>query len=114
MPFPTPEDLPDPGIQPASLIPPALAGRFFTTVLPGRPISTLYLKGVNAPIKRQMLADQGHTLIKLTHQDITINTYTSNSRAPKSQKHDNGREEELSNNTLLTLLDRRDKRSKIL
>ena len=61
------------------------------------------------------MADQGHTLIKLTHQDITtINTYTSNSRAPKSQKHDNGREEELSNNTSLTLLDRRDKRSKIL
>ena len=49
LPFPTPEDLPDSGIQPASLIPPALAGRFFTTVLPGRPISTL--KGENAPVK---------------------------------------------------------------
>ena len=30
-------DLPDPGIKPASLVPPVLAGRFFTTVLPGKP-----------------------------------------------------------------------------
>ena len=29
--FPTPGDLPDPGIKPASLASPALAGRFFTT-----------------------------------------------------------------------------------
>ena len=28
--FPTPEYIPDPGIQPASLAPPALTGRFFT------------------------------------------------------------------------------------
>ena len=33
----TPEDLPDPGMEPASLLSPALAGRFFTTVLPGQP-----------------------------------------------------------------------------
>ena len=31
MPFPFPGDLPDPGIEPASLTFPALAGRFFTT-----------------------------------------------------------------------------------
>ena len=31
LPFPSPEDLPDPGIKPASLMSPALAGRFFTT-----------------------------------------------------------------------------------
>ena len=29
--FPSPEDLPDPGIEPGSLVPPALAGGFFTT-----------------------------------------------------------------------------------
>ena len=29
--FPSPEDLPVPGIEPASLMSPALAGRFFTT-----------------------------------------------------------------------------------
>ena len=31
MPFPTPGDLPDSGIEPVSLMCPALAGRFFTT-----------------------------------------------------------------------------------
>ena len=36
LPFPTPGDLPDPGIEPAS---PALADGFFTTALPGKPIS---------------------------------------------------------------------------
>ena len=34
LPFPSPGDLPDPGIEPAS---PALAGRFFTTEPPGKP-----------------------------------------------------------------------------
>ena len=36
-PSPTPGDLPDPGIEPASLVSPALAGRFFTTVPPRKP-----------------------------------------------------------------------------
>ena len=31
LPFPTPEDLPNPGIEPRSLMSSALAGRFFTT-----------------------------------------------------------------------------------
>ena len=31
VPFPTPGDLPDPGIKPTSFASPALAGRFFTT-----------------------------------------------------------------------------------
>ena len=32
LPFPTPGDLPDPGIEPASLISPALASRLFSTI----------------------------------------------------------------------------------
>ena len=35
LPFPSPGDLPDPGIEPIS---PALASGFFTTELPGMPI----------------------------------------------------------------------------
>ena len=31
LPFPTPGDLPNPGIEPVSLMSPALASRFFTT-----------------------------------------------------------------------------------
>jgi len=34
LPFPSPKDLPDPGIEPMSL---ALADRFFTTESPGKP-----------------------------------------------------------------------------
>ena len=37
LPFPSPVDLPDSGIKPASLVSSALAGQFFTTVPPGKP-----------------------------------------------------------------------------
>ena len=37
LPFPPPEDLPNPGIEPVSLAHPALAGGFFTTTPPGKP-----------------------------------------------------------------------------
>ena len=36
LPFPIPGDLSDPGIETASLVSPALAGRFFTAVPPGK------------------------------------------------------------------------------
>ena len=35
--FPTPGDLPDPGIKSSSLASSALAGRFFITLTPGKP-----------------------------------------------------------------------------
>ena len=35
VPFPPPRDLPDPGIEPTYLLPPALADGFFTTAPPG-------------------------------------------------------------------------------
>ena len=41
LPFPSPGDLSDPGIEPESPVSPALAGRFFTTEPPGNP----YVKG---------------------------------------------------------------------
>jgi len=34
LPFPTPGDLPNPGIEPVSLVSPALAGKFFITGKP--------------------------------------------------------------------------------
>ena len=37
LPFPSPQDLPHPGIEPTSPVSPALAGGFFTTELPGMP-----------------------------------------------------------------------------
>ena len=38
LPFPTPGDLPYPGIEPTSPVSSALAGGFFTAVPPGKPI----------------------------------------------------------------------------
>ena len=38
LPFPTPGDLPDPGIKPESLVSPALPGGFFTTQPHRKPI----------------------------------------------------------------------------
>ena len=38
LPFPAPEDLPDPGTEPMSPMSPASAKGFFTTELPGKPI----------------------------------------------------------------------------
>ena len=37
LPFPSPGDLPNPGIEPVSLASPALAGGFFTTMPSGKP-----------------------------------------------------------------------------
>ena len=42
MPFPPPEDLPDPGIETASFTSPVLAGRVLTTQPPGKPQMLLY------------------------------------------------------------------------
>ena len=38
LPFPSPGDLSNPGIEPTSLVSPALAGEFFTKVPPGKPL----------------------------------------------------------------------------
>ena len=43
LPLPTPADLPDPGIKPASLVCPALAGGFFTTESRGKPFEFFLL-----------------------------------------------------------------------
>ena len=43
MPFPTLGDLPDLVIKPASLVPPTLAGRLFTSAPPGLPRSLVYV-----------------------------------------------------------------------
>ena len=38
LPCPPPEDLPDAGVKPVSLVSPALTGSFFTTMPPGKPV----------------------------------------------------------------------------
>ena len=38
LPFPSPGDLPIPGVEPTSLVSPALSSEFFTTTPPGEPM----------------------------------------------------------------------------
>ena len=41
LPCPPPGDLPNPGVEPPSLMSPALAGRFLSTVLPGKSVKVV-------------------------------------------------------------------------
>ena len=52
-PFPTPGDLPNPGIESTSLMSPALAGKFLTTVPPGKPIkdTSRFKPASNVPLE---------------------------------------------------------------
>ena len=56
LPFPPIGDLPNPGIEPESPASPALAGRFFTNVPPGKPNFSTTLWWVSLYIDRCMLA----------------------------------------------------------
>ena len=58
LPFPTPGDLPDPGIEPASLASPTLAGGFFTTLPPGKPF--IYLKTLKQVGSQRKTVNSGH------------------------------------------------------
>ena len=64
LPFPSPGDHPNPGIEPAS---PALAGRFFTTELPGKTIMTY----TSVQIHRKVLCNVC-SLIKIKTKMIKI------------------------------------------
>ena len=54
LPFPSPGDLPDPGIEPAVTASAALAGGFCTTEPPGKPSEVAY-KNIN-----NMINDKSH------------------------------------------------------
>ena len=51
--FPSPGDLPHPEIEPGSLASPALAGRFFTTLPPGKPNKSTTLQFLKFLIKER-------------------------------------------------------------
>ena len=49
LPFPTPGDLRDSGIEPTFFASPVLVGRFFSTVLPGKPFSPSFFPFLTLP-----------------------------------------------------------------
>ena len=65
LPFPPPGDLLNPVIKPTSLASPALAGWFFTTEPPGKPLPTSM-----ATIKRKQNSSLGKNVEKLELPDI--------------------------------------------
>ena len=74
-PFPSPGDLPNPGIKITS---PALAGRFFTTEPPGKPI-IIVIVGLILNIKTDGLVmdDNTHQGLKYTHTHTHTHTHTT-------------------------------------
>ena len=64
LPFPTPGDLPNPGIELVSLVSPALAGRFFTTEPPGKP-TTIGIDSANIMLRRINQTQRAHVLLVL-------------------------------------------------
>ena len=65
LPFPTPGDLPDPGIKPGS---PALAGGFLTTEPPGKPSGVqLSYKNKNLPFAATWIDLEDIMLSEISH-----------------------------------------------
>ena len=51
--FPSPGDAPNPQIEPISTMSPALAGGFFTTEPPGKPLRNVYVLFINKRTKKE-------------------------------------------------------------
>ena len=71
LPHPPPGDLPDPGIEPASPVSPELAGKFFTTKLPGKPFYAEY-------IMQSTRLDEAQAGIKIARRNINNLRYADN------------------------------------
>ena len=75
LPFPTPVDLPDPGIEP---MPPALAGRFFTTVSHEKPsVQNMFSHKLSKTFMILFIKDT-HTLEVKKVDTQTCTHYTQN------------------------------------
>ena len=75
LPFPSPGDLPKPGIKPTSLVSPALAGIFFTTEPPGNPIHThicahIYTCGVHTHTHSIQVRGEGWLVVRIPYVDL--------------------------------------------
>ena len=69
LPFPSPGDLPDPGIK---LTSPALAGGFFTTDPPGKPS---YKLGIPKKGVKERCLERGQFQVKRYQTQVLMDTY---------------------------------------
>ena len=88
LPFPPPGDLPYPGIDPASLVFPALAGGFFTTAPCGKPILVrginqiiLLVLGISTRIRGEYIIDASCLIM------INVGQYMKIRVVRKKKKH---------------------------
>ena len=73
LPFPPPGKLPDPGVEPECPVTPELAGRFFTTELPGLKSFRPWVKQTCAWISAPPLTDWAHlTTLLLSLSDFNL------------------------------------------
>ena len=79
LPFPSPGDLPGPGIKPTS---PALAGGIFTTKPPGKPHICIYCLG-NCSVSSYGLSLEDSQEERHTHKSQGLSTYTCKYRLTK-------------------------------
>ena len=65
LPFPSPEDLSDPGVKPPSPVSPALVGEFFTIGQPGKPtfLKTTTTAATTTTFLRTLLGDLLQSLL---------------------------------------------------
>ena len=73
LPFHTPGDLPKSGIEPTSLVSPALTGRSFTTALPGKPLS--FFLGDASPLNSDMCSKNFCPFIYLFIYSLTLKSF---------------------------------------
>ena len=75
LPCPPPEDLPNPGIEPTSLVSPALAGRFFTTSTTWETPDTLRLRVLfmGWPLPPNLLLPTEEFLSSPTKENFLLN-----------------------------------------
>ena len=90
MPFPTPEALPDPGIEPTSLASTALAGGFFTNAPPGKhaPFIQMFNYKLMGAFENTCvhLSRQGYNELKSSRQGllpIPLGSYYQNHQAQR-------------------------------
>ena len=86
LPFPSAEDLPNPGIKPTS---PTLAGGFFTTSAPGKPIPFIM---VSQTSQRSYLKENSFTLLSLGFSEthlilLLIWSFFCTLKAGNTEKH---------------------------
>ena len=78
LPFPPLGDLPHPGIQPASLVSPAFAGRFFTTETPGK-LRFIFnsFSHIPWPVYQKIRSNTHPKIYLKIHQQLTLPMVTA-------------------------------------